>query len=61
MLKKIFQSVSSVENYKGAINTQRCSVENQKGTVAVQVYGDSALLDLNSTSSNSDCALLALN
>ena len=28
--------ISSVESQKSAINIQRCSVENQKGTIAVQ-------------------------
>ena len=38
--------ISLVESQKGAIITiQRCSVENQKGAIAVyKVYGVSALL-----------------
>ena len=28
--------ISSVERQKSAINIQRCSVENQKGAIAVQ-------------------------
>ena len=28
--------ISSVESQKGAINIQRCSIENQKGTIAMQ-------------------------
>ena len=39
-----------------------CSVENQKGTIAIQcLYGDSTLLVLNGSSLNSRNALLALN
>ena len=34
---------SSVESQKGVNDIQRCSVENQKGTIDVTVYGDSAL------------------
>ena len=40
--------ISTAERQTGAINIQRCSVENQKGAIAVHsVYGDSALLALN--------------
>ena len=28
--------ISSLESHKGAINIQRCSVENQKGDITVQ-------------------------
>ena len=34
--------ILSVESQKGAINIQRCFIENQKGAIAVNVYGDSA-------------------
>ena len=37
---------SAVEGQKGVNDIQRCSVENHKGAIAVQVYGDSALLVL---------------
>ena len=58
----IIVSVSSVETQKGAINIQRCSVDNQKGAkLLYNVYGGSALLVLNKTSLNNDSTLLALN
>ena len=48
--------ISSAKSQKDAINyIQRCSVENQKGTIAV--HGDSALLVLNGTSLNIDSTL----
>ena len=50
----------SVESQKVVINIQRCSVDNQKGGIAVQGHCDSALLVLNGTSLNSDNALLVL-
>ena len=54
--------ISSVEIQKGAFNIQRCSVENQKGAVAVyNVYGYGVLLVLKVPSLNIDSALLALN
>ena len=54
---------SSVESQKGAINIQRCSVENHKGSILLyNVYIDSALLVLNGNlQMNIDSALLALN
>ena len=45
ILKKMYMYVSSVESQKGAINIQRCSVENRKGTIVVQsLCGDNTLL-----------------
>ena len=32
----VYISISSVESQKGVIEAQRCSVENQKGAIAVQ-------------------------
>ena len=34
-LKKIIANISSAENQKGVNAIQRCSVENQNGTVAI--------------------------
>ena len=53
---------SSAESQKGVNDVQRCSVENQKGAIAIEfVMSDSALLVLNGTLLNSDKALVALN
>ena len=60
MNRKWAFTMSSVESQKGAINVQRCSAENQKASITVNVYSDSALLVFNGTSLNSDNALLAL-
>ena len=53
------------ENQKGANAVQQCSVENQKGAIAIAPFwfwcSNSTLLVLNGTSLNSDNALLALN
>ena len=35
ILRIIMEYIPSVENQKGAITFQRCSVENQKGTSAI--------------------------
>ena len=52
----------SVDCQKGVNAVQRCSIENQKGAIAVQsLYGDSALLVLNGISLNSVNTLLAVN
>ena len=57
--------ISSVESQKGIIIIQGCSVENQKGAIALHtIYRYSVLLALNGTSLNSDNdqnALLSLN
>ena len=50
----------SVESQKGINKFQRCSIEKQKGAIAVQVFGDSALLVLKETWLNSVTTLLAL-
>ena len=55
-------NTSSVESQKGVNGGQRCSIEHQKGAIAVQsLWRYSALLVLNGTSLNIDSALLALN
>ena len=51
-------SISSVEGQKGAINIQRCPIENQNISVASWWY--STLLVLNRTSLNSDSQLTIL-
>ena len=53
------EQISSVENQKGIIAVQRCSIENQLSLY--KVYGNSAILVLNRTSLNCNNALLALN
>ena len=44
------QWILSVESKKVAITIQRCSVENQKDTINIDLYSDSPLLVLNETS-----------
>ena len=68
----LHQHISWAESQKGVSTIQQCSVENQKGAIAVhgvygfkfiswmfmvKVYGDSTLLVLNGTSLNSITAL----
>ena len=54
--------ISSVESQQGINAVQWCSVENQKGAIAIDcMYSDSALLVLNGTTLNIANALLALN
>ena len=53
--------VSSFESQKGTNTAQWCSIENQKGAIAIyKVYGNSTFLVLNGTSLNSANALLVL-
>ena len=53
---------TSAESHKGINDVQRCSVENQKGAIAiVSLYRDSALLVLNGSSLQIVNALLVLN
>ena len=63
-MKTRFRARRVLSNFKGAINFQRCSVENQnicrRALSLYKVYGDSALLILNGTYLISDSALLAV-
>ena len=52
--------ISSIENQKAIITIQQCSIENQMGVIAVQVYGNSTLLVLSGTLLNSVNAPLVL-
>ena len=52
--------ISSIESQKGVNAVQRCSVENRRVLSLYKVYGNSALLVLNRTLSNSINALLTL-
>ena len=54
-------SIVSVESQKSTITINRCTVENQRGAVTIDLYSDSALLVLNRTSLSIDNALVILN
>ena len=61
-LPTFFPWISAFESQKGIITIQWCSIENQKGAIAVQtLWWYYTLLVLNGTSWNCDNALLVLN
>ena len=55
-------SLAEIHKEVNAVQRALCSVENQKGAIAIYpLYSNSALLVLNGTSFNNVNALLALN